>query len=141
MASLAGLEIEEVKRSWSQEFEADALGLSLMLAAMQKKGMDLSLSFWGADFFFSCIDILERGASVIRTGDENERHQSSHPDPQSRRENLRALISKQLPEQESKGPIELARTLEHIIEELWKRTKSTLRKHHDSGQRLSAIWR
>lgn len=133
-------EINEIVFSWQQELEADVVGLTLMLQSMKKRGLDLALSFWGADFFFSCIDIVERGVSIIRTGKENDQSRSSHPPAQIRREILRAHLRKWYSRDVSKGPINLGITLERIIETLWERTRSALRRYHENGKKLAPFW-
>ena len=137
---LGGEEVNEIVYNWQQELEADALGMQLMLHAMLKRGMDLSLSFWGADFFFSCIDIVERGISIIRTGEEDDRPLTSHPPPEVRRDALRKVLRNSLSEDLVEGPIKLGMTLEKIMESLWKRTQPTLRQYYENNQKLAPIW-
>jgi hypothetical protein len=137
---LGGAEVNEIVYNWQQELEADALGTQLMLKAMLKRGMDLSLSFWGADFFFSCIEIVERGISIIRTGEENDRPLTSHPPPEVRRDALRKVLKNSLSEDLVDGPIKLGMTLEEIIESLWEKTRPTLRQYYENNQKLAPIW-
>ena len=42
------------------EYEADAIGLTLSVAAMTKKGNDAAISFIGAYLFFSSLELVER---------------------------------------------------------------------------------
>lgn len=139
-AFLIGNEVNEIIYSWQQEFEADAWGLQLMLHAMMKKGHDLSLSFWGADFFFSCIDVVERSTSIIRTGELKNQPLGSHPPAKARREALRKVLKRSLSEDQTKGPIDLGMKLERIMEELFNRTRPILRRCYDNKQKLSPIW-
>jgi hypothetical protein len=139
---LGGQKGDEVIRNWRQEIEADAQGLELMIYAMGKRGLDLALSYWGADFFFSCIEIVEHGISIVRTGEEGEggAGSDSHPPVGLRREMLREVLKNSIPEDRATGPIQLGAVLEQIVASLWEHTKPLLRRYHESGQKLSPIW-
>jgi hypothetical protein len=133
---------DEVIRSWQQELEADAQGLELMVRAMQKRNHDLALSYWGADLFFSCIEVVEQGISIMRTGRESEEGQltDSHPPVQLRREMLRELLKRSLPEEHAQAPIQLGMVLEQLIASLWSATKPLLGEYQRAGGKLSPIW-
>jgi hypothetical protein len=140
-ALLGNDKVQEYVRSWEQEFDADAVGASLVIDAMRRqRHFDVALSFWGADFFFSCIEIVERGVSIVKTGQENQLTFGSHPPVALRREALRNALAKSLPEEHAKAAVTLGRTLEQIIEELWSITKPHLLALHNQHQALAAVW-
>ncbi|MGW7648333.1 hypothetical protein [Streptomyces bobili] len=64
-------EPEELAWSRQEEFQADAQGLSLSVAAMRSRGFDLPIGFLGADFYFTMMHVMERAISVLRHGHEN----------------------------------------------------------------------
>jgi hypothetical protein len=142
-ASLLGEEnVDEITRSWEQELEADAVGLQLLIPAMQeKRRMDLSLSYWGADLFFSCSDILERGISILLKGQPGYRRVGSHPFAELRRKSLRNILGRSIPENASQGPIKLGMIVEKIMELLWNRIEVTIYELHKRGASLAPIWR
>jgi hypothetical protein len=137
-APLGGLEIDKIERDWKQEFDADGWGLVLMLHAMQAKGMDLALSYWGADFFFSCYEIIERGLSLLSTGSESQQLDSSHPPASERRKLLREGIA-QLPD--AALALELAIKLQVLVEAIWKGVSGVLQAEYGCGQRPASRWR
>ncbi len=150
--SLPGIQnFQEKVYDWEQKLEADRLGMELMLQAMLKHVDDLALRFWGVDFFFSCLEIVERGISVLRTGNENNIRVGSHPPPQMRREFLRTSLRNAVPQE---GPalkkrfqeladqsIQMGMYLEEeILGTLWKVTLPTLRQLYEKGQRPATKW-
>lgn len=140
---LGGVNTEEVTRSWIQEFEADAVGTSLVVSAMAQDGMDLALSFWGADFFFSCIEIIERTVSIIRTGKADEIHLDSHPPAHMRREQLRQSLVKSIDAEykgRAEGAVELGKQLERIVEQLWDSTAPVVMQFRRRKTPLAPQW-
>jgi hypothetical protein len=65
---LAGQKIKRILRPWEQEYDADRLGLQLMINAMERDRERLVSNFTGPNLFFKAMDIIQRGASLIRTG-------------------------------------------------------------------------
>lgn len=141
-AHLLGEEsVNEIARSWQQELEADAVGLQLLIPAMQKKrGMDLSLSYWGADLFFSCNEVLERGASILNTGQPDQRRIGSHPHAELRRQSLRDVLTNAVPAEQSKGPIALGMVVQKIMNMLWSKTEPSFYKFYEEGVKPALIW-
>ena len=131
----------EIIYNISQEFEADAKGVQLMLRArVIEQGAKPTISYLGAELLFSCIDIVERGISIVRTGEENARPFSSHPLPKDRREELRRGLKNSLPEEEAECPLEMGRLLNQFLEGLFERTRPTLRQYYENNQKLAPIW-
>ncbi|MFE4257288.1 hypothetical protein [Streptomyces sp. NPDC056883] len=135
-----GGEVEVLTRSWAQEYEADGLGLLLMVKAKAEEGFDLSMSFWGADLFFNCADIVERGISVIETGEEGEARLGSHPPPGRRRQMIRAALQRDLGP-ESEPPIQLADAVDTITKYLWESIKPYLIQLHEHKIKTAENWR
>lgn len=135
-------EVTEINQSWHQEFEADAMGIQLMIQAMIKDGYDISLSFWGSDFFFSCMEIVDRFLCLFKGIDIERLYTpgSTHPPPTLRREFLRKFLRKSILDDTSKEAIKLGITLQKIVEHLWQLTESRLREMKKDGQKLAPIW-
>lgn len=155
--------VDEVFYSWKQEIEADYTGLGLAINAMQRMGTDISLGFCGADFFFSCMTIVERGASVLLTGMGKEDLQENdfppgsmggeflpalgdHPEIKARQLLLRPALARSVPrdmqsvQMEIANAIDLGITLEHILDALWSETIPLLQKLHEKGVRPAPVW-
>jgi len=139
-SSLGNENVNEIILDWKQELEADAIGIKLMIHAMQKNGMDLALSYWGADFFFSCHEIIERSISILHTGKEENIIIDSHPPVHLRRQNLRNILTSSLPEDVSKGIIKFVITTEQILEILWEKTCPLIHKSYEENKQLAPIW-
>lgn len=132
---------DEIMTNWNQEFEADVRGLELMLAAMGQKGYDLSLSFWGADFFFGCIDTIERAVSIIQTGVVSPQHSTTHPPTLMRRQLLHQVLQNSVPEEHRQGPIQLAGIVQSVLERMWSACEPILQRAHERGVELAPAWR
>lgn len=134
--------VAHVTRKWQQEFEADVQGLELMRHATAKQDYSLALSYWGAEFFLICNQIVENSISVMRTGEESDPVQASdtHPPAWVRRDRLRQVLQNSYPHDEIQVPIQLVEHLERIGEALWAQTKPALQKLRAAGQTLSPVW-
>jgi hypothetical protein len=144
-AAIGKENVAEIVRSWTDEFEADAYGLLLSVLAMRRQGFDVSLSYWGADFFFTMPDVVERAVHVLATGNDGDpgRHDAasnSHPPPALRREALREAMRATMKEG-AEDPIKLAEALQFSAELLWERTKPAVRSARAAGIRPHPSWR
>ena len=123
-------DIEECVYSWTSEIEADVLGLSLMLAVMYNKKIDITLSYTGAEMFFSCLEIIDLCEAHIHNIDEEKIKLginsngtiSSHPPSNMRREILRSAVIKE----HGESSIAAGVAIDHIIKTLWKKVKNRL---------------
>ena len=132
---------DEIITSWQQEFEADTKGLEVTLAVMQKQGFDLAVAFLGADFFFGCVEIVERAISIARSGEIAADLASTHPPTASRREMLRKLLSHSVPKDVAQGPLRLCEIVNSILQQFWSLCEPALRKAHKDGVELAQCWR
>jgi hypothetical protein len=140
-ALLGDQEVDRVTYSWQQELEADKWGLQLMIPAMQRsRQVDLGLSFWGADFFFSSVDVVRKAIAVLRTGREETVSLESHPPPDVRREVVRRVLASSLPDDAANGAISLGKMLETVIGHLWTLARPSFQRLHEQGGRPSASW-
>jgi hypothetical protein len=130
-----------VLQNWRREFEADVKGLDLMATAMQTDGVDITLSYSGADFFFSCLEIVEQGIAILRTGKIIKYAASdSHPTAWMRREKLRKAVNNSLPPEVASAAIQLGTIVEQIMAALWTLTIPILQERYKAGERPSNIW-
>jgi hypothetical protein len=134
-------DVSEIPTDWQQEFEADVRGLELMLAVMMNKGYDLALSFWGADLFFGCIDLVERSLSILREGTVTENLSDTHPPTLLRRELLREVLRNSSPEQYAEGAIQLSTIIQGILEYFWVFCEPILKKAYEAKTEIAPIWR
>lgn len=147
-------EADEIVYDWNQEYEADLIGMTLSLAAMRRRRkMDLALSFWGIDLFFSGMDVMDRAVSLLRFGEETRIQLGSHPPNPERRSRLRqALVAlfgnsqfasidqvKGAADQ-VKGAVKLGQQVEFAIDQLWKAARVSIMKLHADGVRPAKAW-
>jgi hypothetical protein len=139
--SLVG--VDALDYSWRQELEADVVGCRLSVAAMEQLGYDPVLSFWGADFFFSAMDVMDRATSLLSCGDENKRKLGSHPPSKDRRSHLRRTFLPLLAGKGSPGathPIEHGQMIEDVVEHLWVLGRPSIKDAHERGFRPAPQW-
>jgi hypothetical protein len=133
--------LNDQEQQWMDEIEADTKGFELALnVQIHRDHLDLPLSYWGADFFLSCLVIVERCVSILRTGslpDPNS-EKGSHPPATTRRSMLRMMTLKSLGDS-GLYPIEFASILERIVESIWEQTKDYWFHLHQRGVRPSLI--
>lgn len=114
-----------------QEFEADAIGLLLIISAQAKKGFDAGLSYIGAELFFHALEMQNKFNYLLEHGTDKgyvDLSSESHPSNYERRMALRAGISHILGEGEIlEATLRLATRYDAIIEELWTSVRAKFR--------------
>jgi hypothetical protein len=142
-AMLPDVDAKEIATSWKQELEADAIGLELMLCAQMKKGWDLALSFWGADFFFGCIDVVERAVGILRDGKEEMSLSPTHPPTALRRKTIRDLLRHSLKNEQSaaaEAAIQLSEIVHRIVDELWLAVRPVFLRMRADAVNPAGFW-
>ncbi|MCE5214674.1 MAG: hypothetical protein LLF83_08155, partial [Methanobacterium sp.] len=130
----------------TEEIVADQNGLILMMDVAVRNNENILLSYCGADLYFSCIDIIERGINVLKTGTDDgatllnmfkdDKYRSpigldaAHPPAFRRRELLRTYLKEITTEEDYKQFIDLAKLYENIIEYYWMNIRSYLKIEH-----------
>ncbi|WP_268541331.1 hypothetical protein [Candidatus Nitrosotenuis cloacae] len=113
---------------WPQEYEADALGLPLMLLAPRLRDRHNDpISYSGAELLFSCDEIIQRAECILRTGKEDwywkggqkDGAVGDHPPPHERRKQLRNTMKHQFGDKS----VETSLLIEKITSILWEKTK------------------
>ena len=117
--------------SWSQELDADVLGLPLMLIALKEEGRRYpDLSYSGAELFFSAYEVIERGKCILKNGTDefywrNGKEDGpigTHPPAERRRDNIRKAIEYQF----GTKFLTTSYIIEKITKILWEKTKPEL---------------
>jgi len=115
---------DENNSSHVQEFEADALGLMLMLGAQAESGYSLELCYVGAELFFHALDMQEKFAQIMESGPEAiyiSEASDSHPSNEMRRLALRQSMVQFLGDtDEVKSALAFAIAYEKIIVLVWE---------------------
>lgn len=131
----------EISYDWQQEFEADLVGGELMIAAQRLSGYDVTMSYLGADFYFTMMDVLKRGLGLLRYGDEDRTTHTTHPPSSDRRDRLRAMMLRSAPPEIGEPAMERGIRVQYLVELLWDQVRPVLYDAHRSGARPLANWR
>jgi hypothetical protein len=138
---IARNEINTIATNWQQEFEADFIGTNILVNVMARKGYDISLSYWGIEVFFGCIDVVEKTLSILKTGSINpEAFSETHPPTLIRRARIREIVSKSFDTEVSKSIISLSEIVEEIINHLWKKVEPAIIGLRNEGVQPSNHW-
>jgi hypothetical protein len=133
---------------WSEEYFADGWGVTLsMLTA--GRNTNLEMTIFGARFFLSCFDMIERGISVVSTGQDSYRAKTRHPPAEKRKEKIPRYVLSTLrrlwniePDSPEKFDRMLGSTanIDIVLGTLWERIEPDLLKLHNQGARLAPSW-
>lgn len=138
-----GLEVTEFRYLWAQELEADSWGLRLMVGVevsanrARSAAVDFPFCYWGADFYFSCHQVL-KDALLMLSGEAQPTR--THPPPEVRRESLRAELFKWFPSEQAERAIELADSVDGALRALWDESEGAISRCHESGISAAPTW-
>lgn len=103
-------ELYNILRNWEDEYSADELALQFILACSNKNKYGFFGSYFGVEFLFGCISIIEEIYGIEET--------ETHPSAEMRIDRLRIALKKYLPE-ESSSIVEGSKIAYDIISDLW----------------------
>jgi len=143
--ALAEENAKKIIFSWNQELEADTFAITMTLAAMQNKGWDIPLSYWGGELLFSSFEIIEKSLAILKYGHDDFYWSGgvkggsvgTHPPGETRRKNLREFMLKKF----DKHSIALGKSAEEAVQILWNETKPIILKYYDKKRNPSSRWR
>ena len=117
--NVGSVNVTSVSRSHANELDADNLGLELTLRCNQSTGYNLTTSYLGVDFAFSCFTILEDALGISAS--------ESHPPSEKRRAALRDTLIARFGEAASET-VELSKYIQEVLDTLWRRLGGSVRK-------------
>jgi len=104
---------------WNEEIEADLLGCQIALVHNLTHGLDPALSYFGIEFFLSCMSILEDGLHINTF--------ETHPPSYLRRQILREMIKTEF-SLHADSMLLLGNCINSLILKLWDRNKIEILK-------------
>lgn len=138
---IANSETNEIITNWKQEFEADFIGTNILIHVMQRRGFDISLSYWGIEVFFGCIDAVEKTLSILKFGSiDMDTLSETHPPTLMRRERIRDVVSKSFDAETVKAIISISKVMEEIIDYLWLKVEPKIYELKQNDIKPSNHW-
>lgn len=116
-------EIEKINLNWQMEFEADNIGLTLLLHSLDNDSF-FPFSYLGAELFFTFLDITERANNLHDTGKEHRSNGcDTHPPTFERRDRIRKALKNSFPQDHLETYEYASKFLEDVLETLWENYK------------------
>lgn len=130
-ANVGNVKVEEIRKNWNQEYEADSLGFILMAETLHQL-----VPFYhamGTGLFLAAVDILSRCFRTLETGEEATGDSPTHPPNAERATRLAELMGEFAGDKEEVR--RLFRLPREILEFLWASVRPRVEVRHRSGQR------
>lgn len=138
----AGQSADTVLTDWQQEFEADFIGMHLMIRTMiRERKLDLALSYCGAHLFFGLVGMVEKSVSLLTTGRAEQWVSESHPPTAQRQANLLQALAKTVgPPESVEAAIKLSEAMDEVMDVFWERSEIVLSSMRSKGLRPAEWW-
>jgi hypothetical protein len=139
---------QQLPGGWSEEYFADGWGVMLCMVAAGRN-IPVEFAILGASLYFICYDLIERGVSLVSTG-EDYRASAGHPPAHLRRGRIPRYVVAVLHDFFNKEPassrdldglVAPARNVEAAMDSLWRRVKPGVRRLYLDKVRLAPSWR
>ncbi|WP_157647657.1 hypothetical protein [Actinomycetospora chiangmaiensis] len=138
-----GIEVTAIQHAWRQELEADQYGLVLCSQVVGMAPNPIAESLYnvvGGELALILFDMVDRGASLLTTGEEETRSLGTHP-PASVRRKLYKNTLGQMGVSESGAYSQIVGQLDSSLYSLWPAVSRRLRADFRNGERVSSRWR
>ena len=123
---IKNVDIDVVKTNWEEEFEADSIGLNLLINSLDSSNFS-PFCYLGAELFFTLLDIDERVFTFFKSGIELEDSGSeSHPPVNERKKYIRQYFNDGLKGDDKLAYLRFSSYLDEIITILWTRLKDEI---------------
>jgi hypothetical protein len=132
---------EEVLFRWTQEYEADEIGMRLSIPALRRHAAaDHAIAFAGGVLYFAAMEVMARAVTLLRCGDDKQGHSGSHPPPRARRAALGTALEFTIGEDQAAGAVALGDQVGTVVEELWAEAREVIRRARRKGLRPVHLW-
>jgi hypothetical protein len=139
---------QDLPEGWSEEYFADGWGMTLSMMAKGRNNPTAS-AVQGAALFFIYYDLLEKGISLVATGEDTQRAATSHPPANRRKERISRYLLAVLHDFYGQEPasraavdelLAPARNMDAVADALWRRARPGLRRLFQQRARLAPAW-
>lgn len=128
MKKIASYKFNLIETNWNNEYEADSIGLRLLLNSLDNSNL-APYCYVGPELFFLLIDLLSRISSYMINGTEiRDQGSKSHPPAINRKIEIQKHFEHSLNCDDYIGYKMLINLIDSIIEILWENLKSKIRK-------------
>jgi hypothetical protein len=139
----------ELPVGWSEEFSADGWAVTLSLMAMGRD-TPIELAVLGTRLYFAFYDLVERGISLVTTGRDIFRADTTHPPAYRRKERITRYTLTTLRSFWGQEPTSIrdfdqlvrsSQLIESAIDVLWERAKPGLLDMYRKNAQLASGWK
>jgi hypothetical protein len=125
------------------EYEADSLGVSLVTTLADAKHRSWAVGYWGSELAIISLNLLYRTIGLFTFGnDELTWISRTHPDPLTRRENLRGIwLNPRSPKAGVTAAREVSGMTQTLFLRLWQIALPAFLNLYARGARASPRWR
>lgn len=114
-----GKRIERITPNWEMEFEADRIGLFLLIKSCNENSL-MPFCYLGPELFFTFLDLSERANNLLHLGKERRACGSdTHPPIYDRRKRVRQIFKDSMPSNRLESYSVASGFLENVFESLW----------------------
>ena len=127
----------------SQDYEADALAVSLVTTLAEKNHGSWAVGYWGSELALVALNFLYRAIALFTFGPGKPAWiDQTHPDPLRRRENLRGIwLNSRSPQAGVDAAREVCGMMEGLFSRLWEISRPLLLVQYQRGARASPRWK
>ena len=110
-----------------KEYEADQIGLQIVIEFNKMHGTPISYGYYGIEMFFIIYDIASRALNIYKDRPEETIHENnSHPHYIDRINELRRYLKANISSEMYEASINLADSMREILEYFWDKTKGEI---------------
>ncbi len=132
---------EELLFRWTQEYEADKIGIHLSIPALRRHAAaDHAIAFGGPVLYFAAMEVMARAVTLLRRGDDNQEHSGQHPPPRARRAALGTVLASTIGEDQAAGALAFGDQIGTAVEELWGQARGFIWRARCKGLRPVHLW-
>jgi len=132
--------VREINYSWTQEYQADERGLSLILAMLKEKQIPVTTGYAGAELLLGFSEMLEKARNIISTGRKTQpidlNESNTHPPIFLRRRKLMQETNKR---SGKKDTVDITKSIMDTSDILWKQLEPFFYRKKDELN-LSNKW-
>jgi hypothetical protein len=122
---ISGVNLNILETNWKEEYEADSIGLNLLLNSLDNTNLS-PFCYLGPEIFFIFIDLLYRISSYLDCNfDVSDQGSVSHPPAIDRKKAIQEHLKNALRRDDYKAYKVFSDFVNSIAEKLWSKSKTS----------------